>query len=317
VQFDYAFHQFGEYTENNTHFFSMSLGMPKKEQPIEKVPIKKKYILSIYPGLENVLFADSVVIRGDVDEDVAFVQIDYITAEASNGKYSIEVPLKDIGKHLLVLKALNKAGRNLEQAKIKVLRLPVFADVDRSYWARNQISFIAAVGLVQGYPDGTFRPNGDITRAEITTMLVRAVHPQALPIPQMQIFSDVPKRHWAASYITEAVRKVLVEGYPDGTFVPGNNIIRAEGVVLISRFAEIKKPKAIPKKPYSDLPANHWANNMIFAAKENGLLEFLGSGPFQAKLNLSRAEAVEILSKTPYAKGKIEELLDFSIGYEE
>jgi len=314
-EFDYAFHQFGSVQENNTHYFSMSIGVDKDKRPEHKPIIKSKYINSIYPSSEAIIFGQTFNITGEVEPEVTILRINGISTEAKNGSFSLTYEFPETGKNAVSLEAFNEAGRKIDQLKLKVLCLPVFSDVSKDYWTHKEISLIAAINLVQGYPDGGFRPEGDITRAELTTMLIRANKGVLKSYPGSLGFKDIVANHWAEPYIKVASETGIVKGYPDKTFRPSLNVNRAEGVVLITRFAKVKEPIAVTKKPFLDLPISHWAIKTIFAAKDAGMLEYLLGRKFDPKRNLTRAEAVEILSRTPFAKGKINELLDFSAGY--
>jgi hypothetical protein len=316
VQFDYAFHQFGSLSENNTHFFSMTIGVDREKPKEQAKPVlKSKYINAIYPAREAVIYNDHFLISGEVEPEVAYLKAGDATAEAVGRRFAIDLNVTAEGKNPFMLEAYNSGGRKLDGAKIKVLRLPSFADVDMEYWAHDAVSYIAAIGLIKGYPDAAFKPDASITRAEIATVLVRALGQKLPLLTEKNVFKDVPDSHWAAAFIKASVLNGLVIGYPDGTFKPQANINRAESVVLISRFGGIAEPKTIFEKPYPDLPQTHWAIKMISAAKEAGLLKYLENGNFEPKKNLTRAEAVEILSRTKFAGDRIGELLNFDIGY--
>jgi hypothetical protein len=322
-EFDYAYHQFGELQDNSTHYFSITLGVQREiakevvvEKPKAPTPVvKDKYINLLFPGKEAIVFGDALLITGEVEPEVATISVSGFLAKPVNGKINLSVPIEAAGKSSVNFVALNEVGRVLQEERIKVLRLPAFSDVPDNYWARNAISLIAHIGLVRGYPDGTFKPDGVINRAELTTMLVRATGEKLPLVTEKKVFADVPQAHWAAKYIKAGVVGGLAKGYPDGTFKPGKNINRAEGTVLVSRFAGIAEPDAIYKKPFSDLPMTHWAIKIISATKDAGILEYLEGRDFEAKRNLTRAEAVEMLSKTEFAEKKIADLLDFGKGY--
>jgi len=314
-EFDYAYHQFGSLVENDTHYFSFSTGIFRESPPEAPPAAPVKYFKAIHPGTEIVIYGGSVVLTGEVEASVAVVSAAGRTSEVVGGVFSVEVNIDSVGKNSVTLEAVNEAGRKLESERVKILNLPAFSDVPPSYWAREPIGFIAAIGLVLGYPDGTFRPDGEITRAELTTMLMRAAVRDLPMVKEDKIFSDVTREHWAARFIKAAVERKMVLGYPDGTFRPGNNINRAEGTIVVSRFAELSEPDAIYEKPFPDMALDHWAIKMVSAAKDAGLLKYLEGANFEPKQNLTRAEAVEMLSKTPFAQEKITKILDFSTGY--
>lgn len=106
----------------------------------------------------------------------------------------------------------------------------IFSDVGDEDWFALDVR--RAAGYMQGYPDGTFRPNESISRQEVAAVLVRVAElEEGGVIP----FSDrIPE--WSRPYVAAAVKAGLVKGYPDGTFKPENGITRAESVVIMDRL---------------------------------------------------------------------------------
>lgn len=315
-RFDYAFHQYNNIPENDTHYFSLSYNIwneKKKPAPIP-VAVAKEFLMVTKPADRSVVRAEKVTVMGQVDTEVKRATVNGADVSiGGNGDFAMDVPLS-VGKNTINVAALDGTGKTLKKVKIRVLRLLSFRDVDPKYWARDVIEEIATIGIVTGYPDGTFGPDGSITRAEITTLLVRALG-EKLPDVTENVFADLPSSHWAARYIKEGSNRKYVLGYPDGTFRPANSINKAEGVVLLARFGELTPAEKVIEAPYPGLPGRHWAAPLVTAAKQAGFLEYLGNRNFEPAANLSRAEAVEILSKTKFASGKIGDLMDFEKGY--
>ena len=106
-----------------------------------------------------------------------------------------------------------------------------YSDVKQGQWFNPAISTLSNAGIISGYPDGTFKPNGFITRAEFATIAVRFFDVQ---YDGKDLFPDI-STHWAKDYINQAGSAGLVNGYPDGTFGPNKNITRAEAVTLVNR----------------------------------------------------------------------------------
>ena len=106
-----------------------------------------------------------------------------------------------------------------------------FTDVAADAWYNNAISTMANAGILDGYEDGSFHPNGYITRAEFATIAVRFFD---LSYQGEDLFPDIDG-HWAQDYINQAADAGIIEGYPDGTFGPQKQITRAEAVTLVNR----------------------------------------------------------------------------------
>lgn len=129
-----------------------------------------------------------------------------------------------------------------------------YSDVAYGKWYNNPISTMSALGIITGYPDGTFKPNKPITRAEFAAIAARFDETQS---GKSATFSDVIG-HWAAKEIGIAYANEWIKGYPDGTFKPDQNITRAEAMTMINRVLERK-----PESPADLLTnMNKWTDNM-------------------------------------------------------
>ena len=106
-----------------------------------------------------------------------------------------------------------------------------FSDVNVGDWFNNNVSTVAAAGIVNGYDDGTFRPNQSITRAEFATIAARFT---SLVHEGDNLFNDIDG-HWAAEFINNSAITGWVNGYDDGSFKPEAKITRAEAITLINR----------------------------------------------------------------------------------
>ncbi|WP_373544736.1 S-layer homology domain-containing protein [Chamaesiphon sp.] len=98
-------------------------------------------------------------------------------------------------------------------------------------WAEPFIRVLVDKGIIAGYPDGTFKPDQAITRAEFAALLNKSFTLQ--PIRAARKFKDVPNRYWASEVIQKAYQSGFLAGYPNGTFAPNQNIIRIQGLVSI------------------------------------------------------------------------------------
>ena len=108
-----------------------------------------------------------------------------------------------------------------------------YSDVSAGRWYNNAVSTMTRAGIVNGYPDGTFRPNAPITRAEMAKIIALFAKLE----PSAERFPDTAG-HWAEAYIRLAAGNGWIEGYPDGTFRPNQSITRAETVTMIDRVLE-------------------------------------------------------------------------------
>lgn len=111
-----------------------------------------------------------------------------------------------------------------------------YYDVLPDVWYNNAISTLTNAGILNGYPDGNFVPNGNITRAEFAAMAVRFFTDEEYEVEE-DAFPDIAD-HWANYEINLAYAKEIIEGYPDGTFKPDQEITRAEAVTIVNRVLE-------------------------------------------------------------------------------
>ncbi len=108
-----------------------------------------------------------------------------------------------------------------------------FTDVNDSAWYANTVATLSNAGILAGYPDGSFRPNDPITRAEFAAIATRFDDLATAD----STFTDIDG-HWAEDAINAAYGAGWVGGYPDGTFRPNNNITRAEVMSLVNRVLD-------------------------------------------------------------------------------
>ena len=106
-----------------------------------------------------------------------------------------------------------------------------YSDIKSGDWYNNAISTLSNAGIVSGYPDGTFRPNAAITRAEFAAIAARFDNDGDKTAAK---FSDIAT-HWAKDEISIAYNNGWITGYPDGTFGPQRDITRAETMTLVNR----------------------------------------------------------------------------------
>ena len=132
-----------------------------------------------------------------------------------------------------------------------------FPDVQIGHWYNNAISVMSKMGIINGYPDGSFKADGAITRAELAAIAARFAREMDMSKMNSIDFNDTAG-HWAAADILYSAEIGWVNGYPDGTFKPDQNITRAEFMTLANRMLE-----RVPESP-EDLLSNEmirWIDN--------------------------------------------------------
>ena len=156
-----------------------------------------------------------------------------------------------------------------------------YKDVADNLWSVTAISYMSNLKLVKGYPDGTFRPTANITRAEFAAMVVRF---ENISTAGSKTFTDLQKDHWAYEVIQKAAQAGWISGYPDGSFKPDQPISRAEVVTITNRmlnrfadedFVDHNLDKIIN---FTDIDKSHWAYYPVVEATNGHRYERKGNG---------------------------------------
>jgi len=297
-RFDYAYHQDNTLSENNTHYFSLSISEP---------PRKLKEIISINQPDKIITYDSKVILNGSIDTSV----VNDIRMNISNSlsieedKFSINAYLKP-ARNELVIEALDKNGSVLASKEVVVIRLFRFPDVPYDHFACESIEYLATLGIINGYPDGTFRAQGVVTRAQLAATTLKAMDKKLSTTKTM--FRDVSKYYWASGYIDYAQKNKLVNGYEDKTFKPNNKVTRIEGLKIITMCGQIT-PVSSFEAAYADLNSSHWASSFVMSAKIAGMLDYISGNKLQPKLIMTRGAAAYSIAKISYVKQKIDEML--------
>ena len=146
-----------------------------------------------------------------------------------------------------------------------------YTDMDQNHWAYQSIKFLTEVGVVVGYPDGTYKPDIPVTRAEFASMAIKALGQEDANVTQDIHFSDVKPDFWAYNIIKKAVYFDLIPDAKDSDFRPYDSVTRAEAITIAvnalttSQISEQRAQDIIAKsyEDYTQMPA--WF--LISAAK--------------------------------------------------
>lgn len=202
------------------------------------------------------------------------------------------------------------ATAEAQASNIKPQLLRSFSDVPENHWAYLPIGEVASLNILTGFKDGTFRPNRPLTRAEISSMLVKAFdgaydNRTARAIARRSKFKDVKPNAPGAAYIVRAVEMGLLKPANSKQFLPNKNLTLPEGISVMAKFDVLPAVKPVYESPYPGFPARHWSAGVVTAAKNALWLDYLKEGGFDIKQPFTRAEAAYIFSKTRYGSDKI------------
>ena len=169
-----------------------------------------------------------------------------------------------------------------------------FSDT-QGHWAEPFIQGLVSRGLISGFPDGTFKPEAPITRAQYAAVIAKTFD---LPAKQTaKNFSDVPQGFWAADFITKANQMGFISGFPDNTFRPNQNLTRVQSIVSLISGINLSGGALDVLKVYTDraqIPS--YATDMVAIATQRRIIvNHPNLRQLEPMRDISRAEVVAII----------------------
>jgi len=168
-----------------------------------------------------------------------------------------------------------------------------FLDISSSYVYFDSINYLKNKGVINGYPDGTFRPNNTLKRSELAKIVV--ISSQIPAVGERSCFPDLDPTQWYAEYVCAAKSAGLVQGYVDGTFKPSRDISRAEAIKIVAEAEDFDLNQEFSEK-FSDALQSDWFYRYVNSAKSLGVLPF--SSVLEPGRFITRAEFSEIYART-------------------
>jgi hypothetical protein len=163
------------------------------------------------------------------------------------------------------------------------------------HWAEAGIKLAVSDGIVSGYPDGTFRPNHTVTRAEFAVMLMNAWKPQDEGV-ELTFTDKTMIGVWAQKAIAQAVQAGIISGYVDGTFGPNAEVTRAEMAVMIAfALGQSSEANVIATGFSDDEDIPVWAKGSVAYLRQAGIMIGKGDQLFGPQDHVTRAEAVTVI----------------------
>ncbi len=151
------------------------------------------------------------------------------------------------------------------------------------------------VAYVVGYPDDSFRPEGELSRGEAAAMYARLLTDQNIRKSIGKDYPDVGPLSWYYLYIKYLSIYNIISGYPDGTFHPEEFVTRAEFATMASRF-DTTPPGGKEPRVFKDVSSGHWAKASIDYLSAKNVVSGDPTGDFRPDENITRAEAVTMLN---------------------
>ncbi len=173
-----------------------------------------------------------------------------------------------------------------------LMSVPAFAfsDVSADNAYKDAIDNLSSLGVLEGYPDGSFGTKNPLTRAQFAKIVVAMTgNSDAAESKKTEVFTDVSANHWAIGYINEAAELGLITGYPDGSFAPEENINYAQAITVVIRMLGYSSAEV----------GTNWPFDYINKAAELGITKNLR---FSNSEILTREVAAYILNNSLFAK---------------
>lgn len=168
---------------------------------------------------------------------------------------------------------------------------------DKIYYAYYEKEEVDHIHFVRGYPDGSFRPDNYITRAEVATIIARSCledfeegHDYGNPGG----YSDIGTKRWYTSAVSYCSMAGVFAGYPDGTFRPNEYITRQELALVVGRLAGLRVNMGLPFEDADTV--NKWARDGVYTCYILGYVDGYKDGTFRPKNDITRAETVKIFN---------------------
>ena len=174
-----------------------------------------------------------------------------------------------------------------------------FPDVPENHWAWQFVEAVFSAGLTSGFPDGTYRPDNPVTRAEMAVFIKKGIHGSSYTPPTPDgnhPFSDI-SGHWAEAWIEDLYDEGFTSGFPDGTYRPDNQVTRAEMAVFLKKAihgSAYTSPMPDGSHPFSDI-AGHWAEAWIEDLFDEGITSGFPDGTYRPENQVTRAEMAVFL----------------------
>ncbi|BAQ63757.1 S-layer homology domain-containing protein [Geminocystis sp. NIES-3709] len=183
-----------------------------------------------------------------------------------------------------------------------------FEDVSSNYWAANFINPLVQRGVIAGFPDGTFKPDAPVTRAQFAAMVQKALPRNSVRSPIN--FNDVPSNYWANTAINNAFSMGFLSGYPGQIFRPEQNIPREQVLVSLANglnFSPNKNINTILNSFNDSSNISNFARSPVAAATEKNLVvNYPTLKQLNPVRNATRAEVAAFIYQALVSQGKLQ-----------
>jgi uncharacterized surface protein with fasciclin (FAS1) repeats len=208
--------------------------------------------------------------------------------------------------------AAESTQQNTQQNTQNIAQAPAnLTDVSANYWASPFITALAQRNVIAGFPDGSFRPDQPVTRAQFAAMIQRAFNQN--PVRQLSPggFADVPAGYWAADAIRVAYETGFMSGYPGNQFLPEQQIPKVQAIVAITSGLGLTSTEAastVLNNFYNDAASvpDYAVNSVAAATQSNIVVNYPEVRQLNPQRTLTRAEAAALLYQALVRQGQLQ-----------
>lgn len=166
-----------------------------------------------------------------------------------------------------------------------------FSDVPTSAWYYSVVENLAGKGIINGYPDGTFRPSNNVERQHVAVMVMKGAGIKNSG--KKADFTDVSSTNQFSTFIATLAEKGIINGFPDGTFRPKDNVTRGQAAIMISKAFGLTSAMHI--EDFKDT-VGHYASKQILTLNSHGIINGYSDGTFRPNASVTRAEISKMIS---------------------
>ncbi|MFM1652239.1 PQQ-binding-like beta-propeller repeat protein [Brevibacillus sp. B_LB10_24] len=230
-------------------------------------------------------------------EDASFQEIKWSSKDSGIAKVDDSGKVTGVKPGKTTITATSEDGGYFKQCVVIVTEAkdPPVSDVSLSdisgHWAEKNIIQAVNKGIVKGYPDGTFKPDHTVTRAEFAVLLMNALQPSGKG--SALVFTDKETiGSWAAKEIAQCVELGIINGYPDNTFRPNKTITHADMITMVVRAANLPTASDAASGYLDDADIPDYARSKVAAAKLYGITSYITGNRFEPHEPSTRAESI-------------------------
>lgn len=169
----------------------------------------------------------------------------------------------------------------------------LFSDIKAKSDLIAALSFLKNHDVINGYPDGSFKPDNVVSRVEALKFILKGVNKNLQAVGRLP-FKDTDSSQWYANYVATAYNGSIISGYSDLTFRPAKTVNRAEFLKMLLLAMDIKPDTHISANVFHDVPAKSWYAPYVQYAKDKNLIDS-GSNMFKPEEGMTRGEVADII----------------------